>query len=93
MEPRPTQPCDFEDDESELIGQGFAKRLGDVLYQLVACCGRAGRRERLDVGRRGWDLHGESRLDASTRSLPAWRLRHHSRRRISMEVGPTLQLV
>lgn len=61
MDPRLTQPCDFEDDESGLIGQGFAKRLGDVLYQLFACCGRAGRRERLDVGRRGWDL-----LDAST---------------------------
>ena len=66
MEPRLTQPYSFDDDESESIGQGFAKRLGDVLDQVVACCGRAGRRERLDVGRRGWDLHEKSRLDALT---------------------------
>lgn len=64
MEPHPTQPYYFGDDESELIGQGLAKRLGDVLYQPVACCGRAGRREWLDVGRCGWDLHEKSRLDA-----------------------------
>lgn len=72
MGARLTQPYSFDDDESESIGQGFAKRLGDVLDQVVACCGRAGQRERLDVGRRGWDLHGtRAWTRRRTRPFPA----------------------